>query len=75
MSASSMPDRLITVIADGFVLEVACDDGRFDAVLAAVQGFLLALDVELALLTMEAGTAAAKRARDVERAQRAAALN
>jgi hypothetical protein len=70
----STTDRLVTVISDGFVLQVACDDDRFDAVVAALQDFLVALDVDVAIMTMESGSDIAEQVR-VERVQRAAMRN
>lgn len=74
MSAHSIPDRIVTVISDGFVLEVACDDRRFDAVVAALQGFLVALEVDVAIMSMESGSDIAEQVR-VERVRRAASRN
>jgi hypothetical protein len=76
MSAQpATPERFVTVISDGFALEVACTDGKFDAVVEALQGFLMALDVDMAVMIMESGSAVAEQVRDAERTRRAAARN
>jgi hypothetical protein len=75
MTAHSIPDRVVTVISDGFVLEVACTDDRFDAVVAGLQGFLVALDVEVAVMTMESGERLAAEEFEAELVRRSVVLN
>lgn len=71
----TIPDRVITVISDVVVMEVACDDERFEDVLVALQKFLLTLDVNLALMTMQSGADVFAEHDEAEQVRRAAMRN
>lgn len=70
-----IPDQIITVIADGVVIEIACDDDRFEAVLAGFQSFLLKLDVPLAFMHIERGADFVAEQHEAELVRRSAMFN
>jgi len=71
----AIPDRVVTVTADGFVVAVSCDDNLLEAVLVGLQRFLLTLDTDLALMTIESGAEVAADHREAELVRRSAARN
>jgi hypothetical protein len=70
-----IPDRVVTVVSDGFVVAVSCDDDRLEAVLEGLQRFLLTLDIDLALLTIQSGAEVAAEQREVELVRHSAMRN
>jgi hypothetical protein len=70
-----IPDRVVSVIADGMVVEVACNDDRLEEVLIGLQRFLLTLDVDLALMTIEKGAEVVAEQREAELVRRSALRN
>jgi hypothetical protein len=67
--------RVVSVISDALVMEIACDDARLEEVLVGVQHLLMSLDIDLALMSIGSASELADVHGEAEKVRRAAALN